>query len=94
MTGVAARQACHDGEMSQVFIAWEPAPAGTVFAQGAFAGEVGSATPVRLPGGGEVQGTVRSVKVAEDGSGAEWIVEVPDGTLPKQPLKGFSVADS
>ena len=77
--------------MSQVFIAWEPAPAGTVFAQGTFAGEVGSTTPVKLPGGGEVQGTVRSVKVAEDGGGAEWIVEVPDGAFPSMPLKGCSI---
>lgn len=78
--------------MSEVFIAWEPAPAGTVFAQGAFDGSVGSMTPVKLPGGREVLGKIRSVKVAEDGSGAEYIVEVPDGALPKQPLSGFSPA--
>jgi hypothetical protein len=80
--------------MSEVFIAWEPAPAGTVFSQDAFAGQIGSTTPVKLPGGREVQGKLRSVKVAEDGSGAEWIVEVPDGTLPKPPLKGYSIAGS
>jgi len=77
--------------MSQVFIAWEPAPAGTVFAQGAFDGQVGSTTRVKLPGGREAEGVIRSAKVAEDGSGAEFIVEVPDGTLPKQPLGGFSI---
>ena len=75
--------------MSEVFIAWEPAPADTVFAQEAFDGEVGSTTPVTLPGGRQVEGKIRSAKVAEDGSGVEMIVEVPDGTLPKQPVSGF-----
>lgn len=77
--------------MSEVFIAWEPAPADTVFAQGAFDGQVGGMTRVKLPGGREAEGKIWSATVAEDGSGVEMIVEVPDGTLPKQPLSGFSL---
>ena len=48
-------------------------------------------TPVKLPGGRQVEGKIRSATVAADGSGVEMIVEVPDGTLPKQPLSGFSL---
>jgi hypothetical protein len=77
--------------MSEVFIAWEPAPADTVFAQGAFDGQVGSTIRVKLPRGREADGVIRSVTVADDGGGAEFIVEVPDGTLPKQPLSGYSI---
>jgi hypothetical protein len=79
--------------MSDVFIAWEPAPADTVFAQGAFDGQVGSTTRVILPGGQRVEGKIRSATVAADGSGVEMIVEVPDGSLPRQSLAGFSIAD-
>jgi hypothetical protein len=78
--------------MSDVFIAWEPAPADTVFAQGAFDGQVGGTTCVKLPGGREAEGKIRSATVAEDGGGVEIIVEVPDGTLPKQSLEGYSIA--
>ena len=78
--------------MSEVFIAWEPAPAGTVFASGAFDGHAGRVIRVKLPGGRETEGIIRSALVIEDGSGAEVIVEVPDGTLPKQRLEGFSIA--
>jgi hypothetical protein len=79
--------------MSQVFIAWEPAPAGTVFAAGAFDGSIGSTTRVKFPGGREAECLIRAATVAEDGSGVEMIVEVPDGTLPKQPLGGYSSAE-
>ena len=78
--------------MSEHFIAWEPAPAGAVFKSGAFDGNVGRVIRVKLPGGREAEGIIRSAMVIEDGSGAEVIVEVPDGTLPKQPLGGFSIA--
>jgi hypothetical protein len=79
--------------MSEVFIAWEPAPADTVFAQGAFDGQVGRVIRVKLPGGREVDGVIRSAMVIEDGSGAQVLVEVPDGTLPRQSVAGYSIAD-
>ena len=77
--------------MSEVFIAWKPAPADTVFASGAFDGQVGRVIHVKLPGGREVEGVIRSAMVIEDGSGAEVIVEVPDGALPKHPLGGWII---
>ena len=80
--------------MSEVFIAWQPAPADTVFAQGAFDAQIGGTIRVRLPGGGETEGTIRGVEVEADGSGAKFMVEVPDRTLPKMPLAGYSIGRS
>ena len=61
------------------------------YAPGAFDGTIGSTTRVKLPGGGEAEGIIRAAVVNKDGSEAEITVEVPDGTLPKQPLGGYSI---
>ena len=63
------------------------------YAPGAFDGTIGSTTRVKLPGGGEAEGIIRAAAVNEDGSEVALTVEVPDGTLPPMPLKGYSIAD-
>lgn len=89
MTGVAARQACHDGEMSETFkwrIAVEELGPWTVFAPGAMDGQIGKPVQAILPGTGilrnAVNGILRSAVVSDDGSEIEVTMEVPDGTLP------------
>jgi hypothetical protein len=37
------------------------------------------------------EGTILAAEAAADGSGIYATVEVPDGTLPKQPLSGYSI---
>ena len=76
--------------MSETFTMGLRAGPDTFYAQSAFDGQIGSTTRVKLPGGGEAEGIIRSVVVSDDGSEVEITVEVPDGTLPKQRLEGFS----
>ena len=91
---MAARQACHDEEMSETFtIRMESGP-DMRYASGAFDRDIGSTTPVRVPGGGTAEGTIRAAVVSDDGSEVELTIEVPDGTLPKQRLSGFSLRNA
>lgn len=75
-----------DGGMRIEF--WQPS--GTVnvpgkgefterYAPHAFDGLVGKSAPFKIEGVEHGQVTVVAVEVAEDGSGATWTVEVPDG---------------
>ena len=62
-----------------------------IYGAGAFDRAIGTTTRVKLAGGREVEGTIRHAVVSEDGSEAEITVEVPAGTLPSLPLKGYSI---
>ena len=77
--------------MSKTFTIWRKAPPHTIYGAGAFDGQIGSATRVELPGGREAEGIIRAAVVSEDGSEVEVTIEVPDETLPKQPLSGYSI---
>ena len=78
--------------MSETFTMAIKAGPDTRYAPGAFSAAIGTPTRVKLPGGGEAEGIIRAAVVNEDGSEAEITVEVPDGTLPSPPLKGYSIA--
>ena len=77
--------------MSETFTMGLRAGPDTRYAPSAFDGQIGSTTCVKLPGGREAEGIIRAAWVSEDGSEAEITVEVPDGTLPSLPLKGYSI---
>ena len=77
--------------MSEIFTIARKAPPHALYAAGAFDGQIGSTTRVKLPGGREVEGIIREAVVSDDGSEVEVTIEVPDGTLPKLPLSGYSI---
>ena len=77
--------------MSERFTMTLTAGPDTIYRSSAFDGQIGTTTRVKLPGGREVEGVIRNAVVSEDGSEAGITVEVPDGTLPKSPLGGYSI---
>lgn len=91
---MTAEEACHDGWMSETFTMAIKAGPDAIYGAGAFDGQIGGTTRVKLPGGREVEGIIRAAAVSADGSEAEITVEVPDGTLPAMPLSGYSIAPS
>jgi hypothetical protein len=92
MVMVTAEEACHDGGMSERFTIARTAGPDTVYAASAGVSLAGTTTRVKLPGGREVEGLICAAVASEDGSEIEITVEVPDGTLPRLPLAGFSIS--
>ncbi len=60
----------------------QPAREGSLFAGDAFASQVGKQVPVTVDGVAGGEGTVRSVRVVEDGTAALLTVEVDDRCVP------------
>ena len=81
--------------MSETCTVRIPAAENEAFAPGAFSGNIGKAMAVTLTGRGAdaVEGVVRNAEVIDDSSAVLLTVEVPDGTLPKQDLSGYSIAE-
>jgi len=82
--------------MSETCTVRIPADVDEVFAPGAFDGNIGKAMAVTLTGRGAdaVEGVVRAAEVIDDGLAVLLTVEVPDGTLPRQSLSGFSLGSA
>jgi hypothetical protein len=81
--------------MSETCTVRIPADKDEAFAPGAWDGSIGKAMAVTLTGRGAdaVEGVIRAAEVTDDGSAVLLTVEVPDGTLPEQPLTGgYSIA--
>jgi len=77
--------------MSERFSIARKARPDVAYAPSAATSLTGTTTRVELPGGRYVEGVICAASVNEDGSELEITVEVPDGTLPRQLLSGFSL---
>ena len=79
--------------MSERFSIARKAGPFTDYAPSAAARLIGTTTSVELPGGRKVEGLICAAAVKEDGSELEITIEVPDGTLPRQWLGGYSISE-
>ena len=78
--------------MSERFTMRVPAGTGNVLAPGALDQQVGGTISIRH-GDGTIEGVVIAAEIVKDGTAALVTVEVPDGTLPKRWLAGYSISE-